>query len=67
MVPPRKANAKRLRSAVQAVLEEDSYRREARKIQAAMSEIDGLDRAADIIEDVLKIRMHAGAEAPTRA
>jgi len=67
VVPPRKANAKRLRSAVQAVLEEDSYRREARKIQAAMSEIDGLDRAADIIEDVLKIRMHAGAEAPTRA
>jgi MGT family glycosyltransferase len=57
VVPPRKANAKRLRSAVQAVLEEESYRREARKIQAAMSEIDGLEQAADIVEDVLKIRM----------
>jgi UDP:flavonoid glycosyltransferase YjiC (YdhE family) len=61
VVPPRKANAKRLRSAVQAVLEDESYRRAARKIQAAMSEIDGLEQAADIIEDVLKIRMHVRA------
>lgn len=61
VVPPRKANAKRLRSAVRAVLEEESYRREARKIQAAMSEIDGLEQAADIIEDVLKIRMQVRA------
>jgi UDP:flavonoid glycosyltransferase YjiC (YdhE family) len=46
---------------VQAVLEDESYRRAARKIQAAMSEIDGLEQAADIIEDVLKIRMHVRA------
>jgi hypothetical protein len=32
-----------------------------------MSEIDGLEQAADIIEDVLKIRMHARAEAPAGA
>ncbi|MGO8933167.1 MAG: glycosyltransferase [Terracidiphilus sp.] len=56
VVPPRKANVKRLRSAVRAVLEDESYRRAARKIQAAMSEIDGLELAADIVEDVLKIR-----------
>ena len=61
VVLPRKANAKRLRSAVHAVLEDESYRRAARKIQAAMSEIDGLERAADIVEDELKIRMHVRA------
>jgi MGT family glycosyltransferase len=65
VVPPRKANAKRLRSAVQAVLEDESYRRAARKIQAAMSEIDGLELAADIVEDVLKIGPGARAQART--
>ena len=57
VVPPRKANAKRLRAAVRAVLDEESYRRAARKIQAAMALIDGLELAADIVEDVLKIRI----------
>jgi MGT family glycosyltransferase len=61
VVPPRKANAKRLRAAVQAVMENDSYRLAARQIQAAIAEIDGLARAADIIEDVLKIRIPSGA------
>ena len=65
VVPPRKANAKRLRSAVQAVLEDESYRRAARKIQAAMSEIDGLERAADIVEDVLKIGSGVRAQGAT--
>jgi len=59
VVPPRKANAKRLRSAVTTVLDHDSYRLAARKIQTAIAEIDGLDRAADIIENVLKIRVPA--------
>jgi MGT family glycosyltransferase len=57
VVHPRRANAKRLRSAVRAVLENDSYRLAARKIQSAIAEIDGLDWAADIVEDVLKIGM----------
>ncbi len=61
VVNPRKVNAKRLHSAVRAVLENESYRLAARKIQAAIAEIDGLDRAADIIEDVLKIRIPTGA------
>ena len=55
VVPPRRVNAKRLRSAVRAVLENDSYRLAARKIQSAIAEVDGLNCAADIIEDVLKI------------
>lgn len=57
VVPPRRASVARLRSAVRTVLENDSYRRAARKLQAAMSEIDGLEQAADIVEDVLKIRV----------
>jgi zeaxanthin glucosyltransferase len=55
VVPPRRVNAKRLRSAVRAVLENDSYRLAARRMQAAIAEVDGLDRASDIVEDVLKI------------
>ncbi len=61
VVHPRRVNAKRLRSAVRAVLENDSYRLAARKIQAAIAETNGLDRAADIIEDVLKIGKRAQA------
>lgn len=59
VVPPRRASVARLRSAVRTVLEVDSYRRAARKLQAAMSEIDGLEQAADIVEDVLKIKICA--------
>ncbi|MGD1106260.1 MAG: nucleotide disphospho-sugar-binding domain-containing protein [Terracidiphilus sp.] len=65
VVPPRKANADRLRSAVRSVLEDESYRRAARKVQAAMSQIDGLERAADIVEDVLKIGSGVRAQGAT--
>ncbi len=61
VVPPRRANAERVRAAVRAVLEDESYRGAARKVQSAMSQIDGLERAADLIEDVLKIRISAPA------
>jgi MGT family glycosyltransferase len=61
VVPPRRASVARLRSAVRTVLEDDSYRRAARKLQAEMSQIDGLEQAADIVEDVLKIRKCARA------
>lgn len=64
VVHPRRVNAKRLRSAVSAVLEDDSYRRAARKIQSAMAEIDGPNRAADIVEAALKIGTAARPEKP---
>ena len=48
-------NANRLRSAVRAVLEDDSYRTAARKLQAAMQQVDGLEQAVDIIENVLEL------------
>jgi zeaxanthin glucosyltransferase len=57
LVPRRKLNAKRLCSAVRAVLEQDKYRYAARAIQAEMLRVDGLQLAADIIEDTLRIRV----------
>jgi MGT family glycosyltransferase len=57
VVPPRRASAERLRSAVRAVLEDESYRNAARQLQSAIAQIDGPERAADIVEDVLKIRI----------
>jgi UDP:flavonoid glycosyltransferase YjiC (YdhE family) len=42
---------------VRAVLDNDSYRAAARKMQSAIAQIDGLEQAADIVEDALKIRM----------
>jgi zeaxanthin glucosyltransferase len=62
IVPRHKLNTKRLRTAVCSVLQEDSYRNAARKLQASIQQIDGLGLAADIIEDVLKIRLSARAE-----
>jgi UDP:flavonoid glycosyltransferase YjiC (YdhE family) len=40
---------------VRTVLEDDSYRTAARKLQAAIQQINGLGLAADIVEDALKI------------
>jgi MGT family glycosyltransferase len=59
VVPWHRLHAKRLRAAVRAVLEEASYRRAAQGLKASMLQTDGLNRAADIIEDVLKIRREA--------
>jgi zeaxanthin glucosyltransferase len=49
-------NAKRLSSAVNAVLKNEGYHRAARKIQASILCVDGLQRAADIVEDALGVR-----------
>lgn len=57
VVPLRKLNAVRLRTAVLAVLEESKYRRAAEVVRDAIQAVDGLDLAADLIEDALKIRM----------
>lgn len=48
--------ADRLRAAVQSVLKDGGCRRAAREVQAAMQQLDGLERAADVIEEALKIR-----------
>jgi MGT family glycosyltransferase len=55
VVPWSRVNASRLRLAVRTVLEDASYRKAARKLQASIVQIDGLDRAADIIEEGFKV------------
>jgi MGT family glycosyltransferase len=67
VVPRFRLNAKRLRSAVRAVLENDAYRSAARKMQAAMLKIDGLELAADIVEDALKIGPEARPQTVTNS
>jgi UDP:flavonoid glycosyltransferase YjiC (YdhE family) len=46
-----------LRRAVQSILEEEKYRAAAHNIMLAMRQVNGLNRAADIIEDALNIRI----------
>jgi len=55
VVPRRSLTVSRLRAAVRSVLEEERYRRAAQAVQAAMQSIDGLERAADIIEHAFGI------------
>jgi zeaxanthin glucosyltransferase len=63
VVPRSRLKPQRLRSAVREVLEEEKYRLAAREIQRAMQRVDGLSRAADVIEDALKIRRPIPQEA----
>ena len=55
VVPRRRLNVQRLRSAVRAVLKEERYRLAAEEVQMSMRRVDGLERAADVIEDTFGI------------
>ena len=61
VVSRRGLTAPRLRTAIRAVLEDEKCRCAAREVQTAMAQADGLELAANVIEDViraaLKIRM----------
>jgi MGT family glycosyltransferase len=59
VVRRRRLTVKRLRSAIRAVLEEESYRAAARNLQHAMRQIDGLEQAAEIIEAALNMELPA--------
>lgn len=50
VVPFKRLNAARLRSAVRQVLQDDAYRENARRLQAAITGARGLERAAEIID-----------------
>jgi zeaxanthin glucosyltransferase len=50
-----KLNAARLRKAVQQVLQDPSYREAAQTLQKTIQQMDGPGRAADLIEQVLKL------------
>jgi zeaxanthin glucosyltransferase len=56
VVPRQKLNVKRLHAAVRKVLENDSYLNAAQKLGQSILQTNGLELAADIVEDALKIR-----------
>jgi MGT family glycosyltransferase len=56
VISRRKLNARSLRNAVRSVLEDRRYRAAAQNLQTAIQKVDALERAADIIEDTLKIK-----------
>jgi zeaxanthin glucosyltransferase len=56
VVPLRKLNRATLRAAVMLVLQEARYREAAQVLQRAIQQLDGPGRAADLIEQVLKLR-----------
>jgi zeaxanthin glucosyltransferase len=56
VVPRLRLNAARLRKAVKLVLQDASYREAAQALQRTIQRVDGPDRAADLIEQVLKLR-----------
>jgi len=64
VVPPRGLTAKRLHAAVRAVLEDESYRNAARRLQVSIQQTDGLGLAADVLEEALKIKRDVPAQAP---
>jgi len=55
VIPQQKLVVKKLRAAVSKVLNDPSYRNAALALQKAITAADGLNRAADIIEEVLAI------------
>jgi MGT family glycosyltransferase len=62
VISRRKLNVPRLRNATRSVLTDPQYGAAARRLQAAMQQVNGLETAADIIEDALKIRqLHTAA------
>ncbi|MCU1263347.1 MAG: hypothetical protein JWO80_6232 [Bryobacterales bacterium] len=50
VVPLRKATPERLRAAIRRVLDIPKYRENARRLQAELNKVNGLERAADLIE-----------------
>jgi len=55
VVPLRRLNAARLRKAVMQVLQDPKYREAAQVLQRAILRVDGPGRAADLIDQVLKL------------
>ena len=56
VVSRHRLNAARLRKAVMLVLQDARYREAAQVLQRAIQQVDGPGRAADLIEQVLKLR-----------
>lgn len=52
-IPVKSVNVAKLRTAIQKVLTEDSYKKNALRLQEAIKQAGGVSRAADIIEQVV--------------
>jgi UDP:flavonoid glycosyltransferase YjiC (YdhE family) len=57
VIPQKKMTCGRLRRAIEAVLREERYRAAAGRLRDAIREANGLERAADVIENVLRLRV----------
>lgn len=55
VVPFRKVSVTRLRKAIEQVLENPKYRIAAQKMRLAIEQSNGLERAVDVIENVIKM------------
>ena len=53
VIPLGKVSVKKLQKAIKRVLTEDSYKKNALKLQEAIRRAGGVSRAADIIEQVV--------------
>ncbi len=56
VIPAPRLTVQRLRRAVEAVLREEKYRAAARRMQAAMRQVNGLELAPDVIEKSLALQ-----------
>ena len=61
VVPRGRLNAARLRNAVQDVLQTHEYREAAQRLQREMRKVEGLEIAANVIEEALGLRALAAA------
>jgi len=67
MIARQKLNTARLRKAVRSVLEEKLYSAAAHRIQQEMQKVDGLGRAADVIEEALALGLRQSESAATKS
>ena len=56
VISPRSLTIVRLRRALQDILERDTYRASACKLQTAIRQTDALETAADVVEEALSLR-----------
>jgi MGT family glycosyltransferase len=59
VLPAERLSAKQIRVALAKVVSDPSYRKSAREVQAKVISARGLERAADVIEELLEKRQHA--------
>jgi len=52
-IPLKKLNVSKLKTAIQKVLAEDSYKQNAMRLQSAIQQAGGVGRAVDIIEQAV--------------